>query len=76
MGDTQSGRPLDPEQWGEVSVPTLVLVGGKSLDWLANGRRSVAGLLPRARHQVLEGQTHTVTATALAPTLKRFPPAA
>lgn len=72
MGDTQTGKPLDPEHWGAVKVPTLVVVGGKSPEWMANGMRSLAELLPDARHLVLEGQTHMVKAKVLAPELKRF----
>ena len=52
-------------------VPALVLVGGKSPDWMANGMQSLAELLPSARRQVLEGQTHMVKAKVLGPTLKR-----
>jgi pimeloyl-ACP methyl ester carboxylesterase len=72
MGDTQAGKPLDAEHWGAVGVPTLVLVGGKSPEWMQNGMQSLAGLLPSARLQVLPGQTHMVKPKALAPALKRF----
>jgi pimeloyl-ACP methyl ester carboxylesterase len=72
MGDTQAGKPLDAEHWGAVGVPTLVLVGGKSPAWMANGMQSLAEVLPRARRQVLEGQTHMVKAKAVAPALERF----
>jgi hypothetical protein len=72
MGDTQSGKPLDADHWGAVGVPTLVLVGGKSPEWMANGMRSLTELLPSARREVLEGQTHMVKAKELAPALKRF----
>jgi pimeloyl-ACP methyl ester carboxylesterase len=72
MGDTQSGRPLDADHWGGVTVPTLVLVGGKSPEWMRNGMRSLAELLPDGRLEVLEGQTHMVKAKAVAPALKEF----
>jgi len=72
MGDTQAGRPLEAAHWGAVSVPTLVMVGGKSPAWMANGMRSLAELLPDGRLQVLEGQTHMVKAKALAPAVKPF----
>lgn len=72
MGDTQAGTPLDAERWGAVGVPTLVIVGGKSPEWMAHGMRSLAELPPDARRQVLAGQTHMVKATAVAPALKRF----
>jgi pimeloyl-ACP methyl ester carboxylesterase len=72
MGDTQAGKPLDAEHWSAVSVPTLVLVGGKSPEWMTNGMQSLAELLPNARREVLEGQTHMVKAKVLAPALKKF----
>jgi pimeloyl-ACP methyl ester carboxylesterase len=72
MGDTQAGKPLDAGHWGAVSVPTLVLVGGKSPDWMASGMRSLAELLPSAQRQVLDRQTHIVKAKAVGPALKRF----
>jgi pimeloyl-ACP methyl ester carboxylesterase len=72
MGDTQAGKPLDPGHWGAVSVPTLVLVGGKSPDWMASGMQSLAELLPSAQRQVLDGQTHMVKAKAVGPAVKRF----
>jgi pimeloyl-ACP methyl ester carboxylesterase len=70
MGDTQSGRPLDRGRWAAVRVPTIVLVGGKSPGWMANGTRALAELLPSSERVVLEGQSHMVKARALAPTLK------
>jgi hypothetical protein len=56
---------------GAVSVPTLVLVGGKSPEWMANGM-SLAAVLPSARREVLDGQTHIVKPKVLAPALKGF----
>jgi pimeloyl-ACP methyl ester carboxylesterase len=72
MGDTQLGKPLDADRWGAVSVPTLVLVGGKSPAWMQNGMKSLAEILPHSDKLVLEGQTHLVKAKALAPALKGF----
>jgi pimeloyl-ACP methyl ester carboxylesterase len=72
MGDTQAGKPLDAEHWAAVGVPTLVLVGGKSPEWMANGMQSLTELLPSARREVLEGQTHMVKPKVLAPALARF----
>ena len=71
LGETQSGRPLDCEHWAAVRVPTVVLVGGKSGEWMANGTRSLAELLPESEYEELEGQSHMVKAKALAPALKR-----
>jgi pimeloyl-ACP methyl ester carboxylesterase len=72
MGDTQTGKPLDAEHWGAVRVPTLVLVGGKSPAWMANGMQSLADQLPDARRQVLEGSTHMVRPKVVGPALERF----
>ncbi len=72
MGDLQSGQPLDAEHWAGVRVPTFVLAGGKSPDWMKNGTSSLADLLPASRYEVLEGQTHMVKAKVLAPVLKRL----
>jgi pimeloyl-ACP methyl ester carboxylesterase len=69
MGDTQEGKPLPAGRWAAVKVPTLVVVGGKSPPWMHNGMRALADLLPGARLQVLDGQTHVVKAKALAPVL-------
>jgi pimeloyl-ACP methyl ester carboxylesterase len=59
-------------RWGAVGVPTLVLVGGRSREWMANGMQSLTKLLPSARREVLEGQTHMVKPKVLAPALARF----
>lgn len=39
---------------------------------MANGMQSLAEVLPRARRQVLERQTHMVKAKVFAPVLERF----
>lgn len=70
--DTQAGRPLDPERWGAVHAPTLVLAGAKSGEWMQNGTRQLADLLPQGRREVVEGQTHMVKAKPLAPIVTRF----
>jgi len=69
VDDYQKGRPLPVGQWGSVTMPTLVAVGGKSPAWMRNAMRSLADNLPNARHRTLEGQTHIVKPEALAPAL-------
>src|SRR5262249_19962789 len=69
---TQDGRPLPAERWRSVTMPTLVIVGGKSPKWFHNGTRALAHVLPNAQHLVLEGQTHNVKAKPLAPILEQF----
>jgi pimeloyl-ACP methyl ester carboxylesterase len=72
MEGTQYGRPLPAERWANVTIPTLVVVGGKSPNWMKHGQRTLAEMLPNARHRVLEGQTHIVKAAALAPLLDEY----
>jgi pimeloyl-ACP methyl ester carboxylesterase len=70
--DNQRGKPLPANRWTSVTVPTLVMDGGKSPAWMRHANRSLANVLPNARHRTLEGQTHMVKAEALAPTLVEF----
>jgi hypothetical protein len=53
-------------------VPTLVIGGGKSPQWIRNANIELARVLPNARHRTLEGQTHIVKPAALAPVLEEF----
>jgi pimeloyl-ACP methyl ester carboxylesterase len=55
---TERGRPFDPEQAAQVAVPTLLLVGGDSPDWVKADTETVAATLPDARIGVLDGQQH------------------
>ncbi|MEQ8675046.1 MAG: alpha/beta hydrolase [Aggregatilineales bacterium] len=68
----QHGKPLSPQEWASVSMPTLVTVGGKSPDWMRNGMQSLAETLPDAKLVTLPGQTHIVKVEALAPELINF----
>jgi pimeloyl-ACP methyl ester carboxylesterase len=72
MGDTQSGKPLAPGQWPAATMPTLVIVGGDSPPFFHNGTRALTDQLPNAQHATLPGQTHEVSAAALAPVLTEF----
>jgi pimeloyl-ACP methyl ester carboxylesterase len=72
LGDTQSGRPLPAERWAGVRVPVLLLVGGKSPASMRNGMAALAAVVPGARLQVLDGQTHVVKPKAHAPVLTEF----
>ena len=53
-------------------MPTLVVAGGKSPAWMRNAMQVLARVLPSAKHYTLEGQTHMVSAKALAPVLAEF----
>jgi alpha-beta hydrolase superfamily lysophospholipase len=72
MGDTQDGVPLPAERWRDVTTPALVVAGGKSPAWIRRGNEELAEVLPDARHETLAGQTHMVSAKALAPLLAAF----
>ena len=68
----QRGQPLPANRWTSVTVPTIVMDGGKSPGWIRQANRSLANVLPNAKHCTLDGQTHMVKAEALAPTLVEF----
>jgi pimeloyl-ACP methyl ester carboxylesterase len=69
---SMNGGPL-PAQWRDsVTVPTLVMDGGNSPDWIRNTSRALMRLLPDVSYRTLEGQDHAASAEALAPVLERF----
>jgi pimeloyl-ACP methyl ester carboxylesterase len=68
----QRGQPLPAGRWAAVTIPTLVMDGGKSPDWMRNGSRALAGVLPNAQYRTLEGQTHMVKPDVHAPVLEEF----
>jgi len=70
--ENQMGRTLPAGRWASVTVPTLVMEGGKSPQWIRRANRSLANTLPNARFRTLEGQTHIVKAKAHAPILTEF----
>ncbi len=75
MGDTMSGQPLSTEkqqQWAAASMPSLVMVGGKSEAFFHSAAQTLVKILPQARRRVLEGQDHAVASAALAPVLIEF----
>lgn len=72
IGDAGAGRPIPAERWANVTVPTLVIAGGKSPAWIRNAMCSLAEVIPSAEHRELERQTHIVKAKALAPMLAAF----
>jgi len=70
--DYQKGQPLPAGRWAAVTMPTLVMDGGKSPAWIRNAARSLAGVLPNAQYRTLEGQTHMVKPEVHAPVLEAF----
>src|SRR5258706_8575208 len=70
--DNQRGKPLPASHWAFVTIPTLVMDGGKSPVWMRHGMQALAAALPNAQYRTLEGQTHNVKAKAHAPALVEF----
>jgi pimeloyl-ACP methyl ester carboxylesterase len=55
-----------------VTVPTLVLTGGASFDWMGDTAQAIVDALPNGQRRTLEGQSHDVDAKALGPALAEF----
>ncbi len=72
MGDTMSGDAAPLTRWAALGVPTLVMDGGASPEWIHRGALALAGVLLDARRRTLEGQTHDVAPEVLAPALEEF----
>jgi pimeloyl-ACP methyl ester carboxylesterase len=72
MAGTMSGKELPADRWATVTAPVLVVDGGASPPWLHNAAQALTDLLPNARRRTLEGQTHAVEASVLAPALTEF----
>ena len=69
--DHQQGRPLPAGLYAGSTVPTLVIAGGKSPEYMRNAQAAVAAAVPGARLEVLPGQTHIIKAGVLAPVVRR-----
>lgn len=55
-----------------IQVPTLVMNGDRSMDFMHATADRIAALLSHSRRKTLEGQTHQVDAEAMAPVLIEF----
>jgi pimeloyl-ACP methyl ester carboxylesterase len=60
------------ERAARVDVPTLIMNGSESFPFMYATAAALASAIPNAEHRVLEGQTHEVSADALAPVLIEF----
>lgn len=58
MAEYMRGEPLDPADWAGVTVPVLVLSGGKSDALLRTAARAAAEALPKARHAEVPKLSH------------------
>jgi len=72
MGDTTIGSVEPLKRWASLQTPTLVIDGGDSPAWARNAVSAIAETLPHAERRTIEGQTHQVSADALAPILDAF----
>ena len=72
VADTMAGKPLPTDRWTAVTMPTLVLAGADTEQFMHDGADALAALLPDARRQTLAGQHHAVEPAALAPVLTAF----
>jgi pimeloyl-ACP methyl ester carboxylesterase len=72
VSEHQHGKPLSTRRWSRATVPTVVIDGGKSPEWMRRGARELAGVLPQAYYETLPGQTHMVQAKVLVPALVKF----
>lgn len=58
------GYALEPERFAGVDAPVLVLLGERSLPWMAAGTRAVADALPRGELRTLANEGHIAMLTA------------
>ena len=62
-----------PAHWAtDVTVPTLVIDGGESLEWRRNTAQIVADTLPAGRRLTMTGQPHDVEPDVLGPIVEEF----
>ena len=72
MGDTMSGLAL-PARWSSsVTMPTLVMDGGRSEPWQRRATRALADLLPQTTLRTFDDADHGVAPEVLAPVLVEF----
>ena len=70
--ENQRGKPLPRDRWASVTVPALVLDGGKSPTWMRKAMAALASVLPHAEHRTLPNQTHIIKAAVHAPVIREF----
>jgi len=72
MRDAAGGSPAPLRHWASVGVPTLVMDGGASPEWIRNAALALIEVLPDAWRRTLEGQDHGPDPKLLAPALEAF----
>jgi pimeloyl-ACP methyl ester carboxylesterase len=69
MGEDSS---VPAERARKLSVPTLIITGNQTYPFMLESAKTLAEAIPNARQHTLEGQSHEVSAEALAPVLIEF----
>ncbi len=72
LGGSMYGQPLPIEWRDSVTVPTLVMDGRNSPEWLHNTCRALVQLLPDVCYRTIDGQDHAASPEAVAPVLEEF----
>lgn len=67
-----AGGDVPAARLARIAQPSLVLCGDAGPEWFRDTGRAVAAATPRGRYEVLHGQDHQVTSSALAPVLREF----
>ncbi|OIJ67950.1 alpha/beta fold hydrolase [Streptomyces mangrovisoli] len=67
-----AGGRVPGDRLAAVDVPVLAVAGGASPAWMREAARLVAEAVPRGTLRTLEGQTHRVDPSVLAPVLAEF----
>jgi len=65
-------QELPMAQLPSIKMPTLVVYGGESPAFMGNSAKALAKALPRGQVRALDGQTHDIVPSALAPVLLEF----
>jgi pimeloyl-ACP methyl ester carboxylesterase len=68
MGDST----IPADRYGAIGVPTLVLAGSASPEFMRRAAVRAAAAIPGARHDVLAGQDHNVAGEVIAPVIAAF----
>jgi pimeloyl-ACP methyl ester carboxylesterase len=61
-----------PESVGQITIPTLVMTGEKSMGFMRPTAERIAKLMPKAQHTTVKGQTHQASPEVVAPLLFEF----
>ena len=73
VADFMQGKPLPAGQFSNVTVPALVMDGGKSMPgWMNGAADAIAEQLPNSERRTLKDQDHMVDPKVIAPELEKF----